>query len=211
MNHWLIYLWIFVFFFFPCSLWCALLICFFCFWTSTFFLQITEFLDSHGFLDYIERGVGSDENSINLLDKLQDAIGRGQNPYSILPSFMEPEIITISDQDVGTSGILVLIFNIAYYACSCVELTSIVKLITFFMVLFVFLLSLVLQEQVPNILMIGFLLTLDQKNKKRKGSRFLQLQVEHLNTLSMLLGMFFLYVLLFTTSCWTGYFADSNM
>ncbi|XP_065860701.1 DENN domain and WD repeat-containing protein SCD1 [Euphorbia lathyris] len=66
--------------------------------------MITEFLDSHGFMDYIERGVGSDQNSINLLDKLQDAIGRGQNSNSILPSFIEPEIITISDQDVETSG-----------------------------------------------------------------------------------------------------------
>ncbi|XP_050236347.1 DENN domain and WD repeat-containing protein SCD1 [Mercurialis annua] len=67
--------------------------------------MITQFLDSHGFLDYLERGVGSDENSLNLLDKLQDAIGRGQNPTSILPSsLIEPEIITISDQDVGTSG-----------------------------------------------------------------------------------------------------------
>ncbi|XP_028801117.1 DENN domain and WD repeat-containing protein SCD1-like isoform X1 [Neltuma alba] len=67
--------------------------------------MIAEFLDSHGFLDYLERGVGSDENNNNLLDKLQDAIGRGQNPMSILPSSsVEPEIITISDSDVGLSG-----------------------------------------------------------------------------------------------------------
>ncbi|KAG7944548.1 hypothetical protein I3843_15G107500 [Carya illinoinensis] len=67
--------------------------------------MITQFLDSHGFLDYLERGLGSGENQNNLLDKLQDAIGRGQNPISILPSsLVEPEIITISDPDVGLSG-----------------------------------------------------------------------------------------------------------
>lgn len=67
--------------------------------------QIAQFLDSLGFLDYLERGVGSDENNNNLLDKLQDAIGRGQNPMSILPSSsLEPEIITISDSDLGLSG-----------------------------------------------------------------------------------------------------------
>lgn len=68
-------------------------------------LQITQFLDSQGFLDYLERGLGSDENNSNLLDKLQDATGRGQNPTSILPSSSaEPEVITISDPDIGTSG-----------------------------------------------------------------------------------------------------------
>ncbi|XP_061344925.1 DENN domain and WD repeat-containing protein SCD1 isoform X2 [Gastrolobium bilobum] len=67
--------------------------------------MIAQFLDSHGFLDYLERGVGSDENNNNLLDKLQDSIGRGQNPMSILPSSLEePEILTVSDSDVGISG-----------------------------------------------------------------------------------------------------------
>lgn len=75
------------------------------------FFQITQFLDSHGFLDYLERGLGSGENQNYLLDKLQDAIGRGQNPISILPSsLVEPEIITISDPDVGLSGIFVVPF-----------------------------------------------------------------------------------------------------
>lgn len=56
-------------------------------------------------MDYLERGVGSDENNNNLLDKLQDAIGRGQNPMSVLPSsLIEPEILTVSDSDVGISG-----------------------------------------------------------------------------------------------------------
>ncbi|XP_022765895.1 DENN domain and WD repeat-containing protein SCD1-like isoform X2 [Durio zibethinus] len=66
--------------------------------------MIAQFLDSHGFLDYLERVIGSDENNNNLLDKLQDAIGRGQNPLSIFPSTLQPEIITISDPDFGVSG-----------------------------------------------------------------------------------------------------------
>ncbi|KAJ9550631.1 hypothetical protein OSB04_014676 [Centaurea solstitialis] len=67
--------------------------------------MVTQFLESQGFLDYLERGLGSSENGSNLLDKLQDAIGRGQNPLSILPSASaEPEIITISDPGVGISG-----------------------------------------------------------------------------------------------------------
>ena len=64
-------------------------------------MQITQFLESHGFLDYLERGNDSDGNNNNLLDKLQDTIGRGQNPMSILPTAVaETEIITISDPDV---------------------------------------------------------------------------------------------------------------
>ncbi|XP_057417026.1 DENN domain and WD repeat-containing protein SCD1 isoform X4 [Lotus japonicus] len=67
--------------------------------------MIVQFLESHGFLDYLERAAGSDENNNNLLDKLQDAIGRDQNPMSILPSsLVEPEILTVSDSDVGISG-----------------------------------------------------------------------------------------------------------
>ncbi|KAK3007847.1 hypothetical protein RJ639_013456, partial [Escallonia herrerae] len=67
--------------------------------------MITQFIESQGFLDYLERGLGSEENSNNLLDKLQDAIGRGQNPMSVLPSDSpEPEIITISDTSAGISG-----------------------------------------------------------------------------------------------------------
>lgn len=83
-----------------------------------FWLQIIQFLDSHGFLDYLERGIGSDENNSNLLDKLQDAIGRGQNPMLILSSDMvEPEIITISDADVGISGI----FGVSELVLWCVS------------------------------------------------------------------------------------------
>uniref|UniRef100_A0A7C9F2R3 UDENN domain-containing protein n=1 Tax=Opuntia streptacantha TaxID=393608 RepID=A0A7C9F2R3_OPUST len=61
--------------------------------------MITQFLETQGFLDFLERGIGSDENNDNLLDKLQDALGRGQDPMSILPApLSDHEIITISDQ-----------------------------------------------------------------------------------------------------------------
>ncbi|GAA0164648.1 guanyl-nucleotide exchange factor [Lithospermum erythrorhizon] len=67
--------------------------------------MITQFLESQGFMDYLERGLGSEESSNNLLDKMQDAIGRGQNPLSILPSPPEePEIITVSDTGAGIKG-----------------------------------------------------------------------------------------------------------
>lgn len=66
-------------------------------------------MESQGFLDYLERGLGSEENNNNLLDKLQDSIGRGQNPLSILPSLSaQPEIITISKHGSEISGILLL-------------------------------------------------------------------------------------------------------
>lgn len=56
-------------------------------------------------MDYLERGLGSQEKGNNLLDKLQDAIGRGQNPMSILPLLStDPEIITIYDPDEGKPG-----------------------------------------------------------------------------------------------------------
>ncbi|XP_011072936.1 DENN domain and WD repeat-containing protein SCD1-like [Sesamum indicum] len=66
--------------------------------------MITQFLESQGFFDYLERGLGSEENGKNLLDKLQDAIDKGQNPTSILPSVsIEPEIVTIHDPTVEMS------------------------------------------------------------------------------------------------------------
>ncbi|XP_077212384.1 DENN domain and WD repeat-containing protein SCD1-like isoform X2 [Tasmannia lanceolata] len=67
--------------------------------------MMTQFLDSQGFLDYLERVINSDEVGNNVLDKLQDAIGRGQNPATVLPSPLEePEIITISDPGEGIGG-----------------------------------------------------------------------------------------------------------
>ncbi|KAL0796979.1 hypothetical protein Bca101_068356 [Brassica carinata] len=64
-------------------------------------LSLVQFLGSLAFFDYLGRRLGSDENSTNLLEKLQDAVGRGQDAMSILPkSSMEPEIITIADPDV---------------------------------------------------------------------------------------------------------------
>ncbi|KAF5730372.1 putative F-box and wd40 domain protein [Tripterygium wilfordii] len=68
--------------------------------------MISQFLDSQGFLDYLGDIMRAEHNnSNNLLEKLQDAIGRDQNPISILPSSMEdPDIVSISDPDVGVSG-----------------------------------------------------------------------------------------------------------
>ncbi|XP_074304749.1 DENN domain and WD repeat-containing protein SCD1 isoform X1 [Silene latifolia] len=66
--------------------------------------MITQFLDTQGFLDFLERCF--DNNTTNLLDKLQDAIGRGQDPMSILPApLAEPEIITISDVGDGSEAV----------------------------------------------------------------------------------------------------------
>lgn len=74
-------------------------------WYSSTCFQLVQFLGSFAFLDYLERRLGSDENSTNLLEKLQDAVGRGQDAMSILPkSSMEPEIITIAEPEVEVSG-----------------------------------------------------------------------------------------------------------
>lgn len=52
-----------------------------------------------------DRGIGYDENNYNLHDKLQDAIGRGQNPISILPSsLVQPKFLTISDPYIEILG-----------------------------------------------------------------------------------------------------------
>ncbi|CAN0909147.1 DENN domain and WD repeat-containing protein SCD1 [Linum grandiflorum] len=68
-------------------------------------ILISQFLDTHGFLDFLGRTGSLEESDNNLLDKLQDAIGRGQNPMSILPSSStEPEFVTISDPNGGSSG-----------------------------------------------------------------------------------------------------------
>eukprot|EP00249_Psilotum_nudum_P015442 c25331_g1_i1 orf=837-3629(-) len=60
--------------------------------------MMDQFLSSQGFLDFLERGYGSVQAGSNLVDKLQGAMTRGQNPLVILPSpYADPEIITISD------------------------------------------------------------------------------------------------------------------
>nr|CAB3477410.1 unnamed protein product [Digitaria exilis] len=66
--------------------------------------MIMQFLETQGFLDYLERCNSAEENPNNLLDKLQDATGRGQNPLSIFPSeFADPEIVTIADPETEGS------------------------------------------------------------------------------------------------------------
>ncbi|KMZ63401.1 hypothetical protein ZOSMA_40G00290, partial [Zostera marina] len=65
---------------------------------------ITQILESQMFLNYIGRFVNLSESN-NLLIKLQDAIGRGQSSFTILPSLdVEPDNITISDPDSGIAG-----------------------------------------------------------------------------------------------------------
>uniref|UniRef100_A0A0D9YAT3 UDENN domain-containing protein n=1 Tax=Oryza glumipatula TaxID=40148 RepID=A0A0D9YAT3_9ORYZ len=67
-------------------------------------LMIMQFIETQGFLDYLERCNNAEENTNNLLDKLQDATGRGQNPLAIFPSHVaDPEIITIADSETGGS------------------------------------------------------------------------------------------------------------
>ncbi|XP_020405170.1 DENN domain and WD repeat-containing protein SCD1 isoform X2 [Zea mays] len=63
--------------------------------------MIMQFLETQGFLDYLERCNTAEENAHNLLDKLQDATGRGQNPLTIFPSQVsDPEIITIANPEI---------------------------------------------------------------------------------------------------------------
>jgi hypothetical protein len=64
-----------------------------------------QFIETQGFLDYLERCNNAEEFTNNLLDKLQDATGRGQNPLAIFPSHVaDPEIITIADSEIEDSG-----------------------------------------------------------------------------------------------------------
>eukprot|EP00250_Pteridium_aquilinum_P022196 c25321_g4_i1 orf=296-3940(-) len=59
---------------------------------------IDQFLSSQGFLEFLERGYGSANAGPNLMDKLQQAMARGQNPSVVLPApAVEPNILTISD------------------------------------------------------------------------------------------------------------------
>ncbi|GLJ48583.1 hypothetical protein SUGI_1024890 [Cryptomeria japonica] len=60
--------------------------------------MVAQFLDTQGFFEFLERGHGSEEHGLNLLDKLQDAIARGQDSYAVLPvATSELEILTIED------------------------------------------------------------------------------------------------------------------
>uniref|UniRef100_A0A453EYC7 UDENN domain-containing protein n=1 Tax=Aegilops tauschii subsp. strangulata TaxID=200361 RepID=A0A453EYC7_AEGTS len=67
-------------------------------------LMIMQFIETQGFLDYLERCNNAEEFTNNLLDKLQDATGRGQSPLAIFPSHVaDPEIITIADSEIEGS------------------------------------------------------------------------------------------------------------
>lgn len=57
-----------------------------------------QFLSSNGFLEFLEKGYGSPSAGQNLMDKLQQAMSKGQNPSVVLPApAAEPNILTISD------------------------------------------------------------------------------------------------------------------
>lgn len=69
--------------------------------------QIAEFLSSQGFSNYIEKVMSSGESNDNVLDKLIDAIWRGESPMSVFPSsHSDLMIITIPDPTDGVSGTL---------------------------------------------------------------------------------------------------------
>ncbi|GJN18579.1 hypothetical protein PR202_gb05751 [Eleusine coracana subsp. coracana] len=69
--------------------------------------MIMQFLETQGFLDYLERCNNAEEIGNNLLDKLQDATGRGQTPLTIFPSqAADPEIITIADPEAEGSALI---------------------------------------------------------------------------------------------------------
>ena len=70
-------------------------------------MQIDQFLSSQGFHEFLEKGYGSSRTEENLMDKLQQAMSKGQNPSVILPDpASHPYILTISDnssQEIGWS------------------------------------------------------------------------------------------------------------
>lgn len=72
---------------------------------SFIWLQVTELLSSLGFLSFLESGYGCVEAGPNLVDKLQAAISRGEDRYSVLPArTTEIEILTVPDADGQAPG-----------------------------------------------------------------------------------------------------------
>ncbi|KAG0581684.1 hypothetical protein KC19_4G271700 [Ceratodon purpureus] len=62
--------------------------------------MVTEWLSSQGFISFIESGYGKKEAGPNLVDKLQLAISRGEDRYSVLPAKEnDPEVLTVPDSD----------------------------------------------------------------------------------------------------------------
>lgn len=62
-------------------------------------------LSSLGFLSFLESGYGCVEAGPNLVDKLQLAISRGEDRYSVLPArTTEMEILTVPDADGQAPG-----------------------------------------------------------------------------------------------------------
>lgn len=64
-----------------------------------------ELLSSQGFLEFLERGYGAVDAGSNLVDKVQEAMGKGDDLSMVLSEpLSEPEIFTVSDYESQTSG-----------------------------------------------------------------------------------------------------------
>ncbi|CAM6088951.1 unnamed protein product [Calypogeia fissa] len=62
--------------------------------------MVVELLSSQGFMEFLERGYGAADAGPNLVDKVQEAMGRGDNLSAVLSEpLSEPEIFTVSDSD----------------------------------------------------------------------------------------------------------------
>lgn len=89
-----------------------------CILNRTVLLQIDQFLDSPGFHEFLEKGYGSSRTEENLMDKLQQAMAKGQNPSVILPApAASMEILMISNnlsQEKGGSFRKILSLYIWY-------------------------------------------------------------------------------------------------
>ena len=67
--------------------------------------QLSQFLGSQGFSNYIGRTVSFGETNDNVLDMLIDAIRKGESPMSVIPSpGLESVIINIPDLTDGVLG-----------------------------------------------------------------------------------------------------------
>ncbi|KAL2624334.1 hypothetical protein R1flu_008579 [Riccia fluitans] len=60
--------------------------------------MVAEFISSQGFIEFLERGYGCATAGPNLVDRIQEAMGRGQDPSICFPEpHGQPEILTVSD------------------------------------------------------------------------------------------------------------------
>lgn len=68
---------------------------------------MTEWLSSQGFMSFIVSDDCSSNSGPNLVDRLQAAISRGEDRYSVLPARPNaPEVLTVLDADRQVPGTL---------------------------------------------------------------------------------------------------------